>query len=83
MYKCCLKGGGRAKIIKNFFWLQYVPFLVETCQKKFRNFWMTVHGVTALFCHAFYILFESISCIRLKVGVAKRDVIEGCLHVAM
>ena len=38
---------------------------------------MTVHGVTALFYHAFYILFESTSCIRLKVGVAKRDVIEG------
>ena len=60
-----------------FFWLQYVPFLVETCQKKFRDFWLTVHGVTALFCHAFYILFESTSCIRLNVGAAKRDVIEG------
>ena len=38
---------------------------------------MTVHEVTALFCLAFYILFESTSCIRLKVGAAKRDVIEG------
>ena len=62
---------------------------METCQKKVGNFWMTVHRVTALFCHAFYILFESTSCIRLKVGAAKRDVIEGkeaiaqCLHVAM
>ena len=38
---------------------------------------MTVHGITALFCHAFYILFESTSCIRLKVCVAKCDVIDG------
>ena len=38
---------------------------------------MTVHGVTALFVMHFYILFESTSCTRLKVGVAKRDVIKG------
>ena len=41
------------------------------------------------FVKHFYILFESTSCKRLKVGAAKRDVIEGkeaiaqCLHVAM
>ena len=38
---------------------------------------MTIHRVTAVFCHAFYILFESTSYIRLKVGAAKRDVIKG------
>ena len=38
---------------------------------------MTVHGVTALFCHAFCILFESTLRIRLKMGTTKRDVIEG------
>ena len=57
--------------------LQHDPSLVETCQKKFENFWVIIHEVTALSFHAFCILFESTSCIRLKGGAAKRDVIEG------
>ena len=50
---------------------------------------MTVNGVIALFFQAFYILFESTSCMRLKASVAKRDIFEEkeaiaqCLHVAL